>query len=77
MERDTNGNATEVERLDNIPAAARSGLRKAARSGKITKAESVTSGSKVDYAATIRTGKRHNEVQVDSKRPTAEGRLRQ
>ncbi|MGH9614789.1 MAG: PepSY-like domain-containing protein [Bryobacteraceae bacterium] len=69
VEMDANGNVTEVEQevsLDSIPASARTALQKAAASGKITKVESVTSGSKVNYEATIRTGKRHIEIQVDS-----------
>ncbi len=69
VEMDANGNVTEVEQevsLDSIPAAARTALQKAAGSGKITKVESVTSGSKVNYEATIHTGKRHSEIQVDS-----------
>ena len=69
VEMDANGNVTEVEQevsLDSIPASARTALQKAAASGKITKVESVTSGSKVNYEATIHTGKRHIEIQVDS-----------
>ena len=63
------GKVTEVEQqvsLDSIPAAARTALEKAAGAGKIVKVESVTSGSKVNYEAEIRTGKRRSEVQVDA-----------
>jgi uncharacterized membrane protein YkoI len=58
--------ASEEEvKLENLPAAARTAIQKAAEGGALRKVESVTEGGKSFYEASIRKGGKSSEVQVD------------
>ena len=62
------GRVLEVEEqveIGSLPEEVKSGLQGAARSGKITKIESITkNGILVAYEAKVVTGGKHSEVQV-------------
>jgi hypothetical protein len=70
----SDGTVLEVEEevaFDSLPAAVRTGLRELARSGTITKVESLTKrGTLVAYEAHVKTGDTRSEIQVgpDGKR---------
>jgi uncharacterized membrane protein YkoI len=66
---DAAGKIVSVEEettMEQIPAAARAALEKAARNGKITLVEVVTEGGKTSYEAEITTGKTTSEFAVDA-----------
>lgn len=70
---DSTGSVVTIEEeiaLDSLPAAAKSAIERLAAGGKISKIESVTSGTKVVYEATILKGKKKSELSV-----TADGNL--
>ena len=62
------GSVLEIEEevaLDSLPAPVRDGLRQLARSGRITRVESLTKhGAIVAYEAQVRTGAKRSEIQV-------------
>ena len=66
---DESGKVVEVEEelaIDTLPAAVKEGLQKAVGAGQIVKVESLTkSGKLVAYEATVKTGSKRFEVQVD------------
>ena len=66
---DETGKVVEVEeevKLSGIPAPAKAAIEKGAGSGRITKVESVTQGSKlVAYEAQVTKAGKHSEVRVD------------
>lgn len=65
---DAQGNIVEIEEevaMDALPAAVKEGLAKAARSGTISRVESLTKNGKlVAYEAVVKTGAKRSEVQV-------------
>ena len=62
------GSVLEIEEevaLDSLPAPVRDGLRQLARSGRITRVESLTKhGAIVAYEEQVRTGAKRSEIQV-------------
>ena len=67
---DATGKVIGVEEevpIASIPEAARMAIQKATGSGKLNKVELVTEGGKTFYEASITTGTKHSEIQVDSK----------
>ncbi len=70
---DSAGNVVAVEeevKLENLPAAARTAIQKAAEGGTLRKVESVTEGGESFYEASIRKGGKSLEVQVDKNSAT-------
>ncbi len=66
---DAAGHLVSVEeevKLENLPAAARAAIQKAAEGGTLRKVESVTEHGKSFYEASIRRGGKSSEIQVDS-----------
>jgi len=66
---DPAGHLVSVEeevKLENLPAAARAAIQKAAQGGTLRKVEAVTEHGKSFYEADIRKGGKSSEFQVDS-----------
>jgi hypothetical protein len=66
---DPSGTIVEIEEgvtLESLPAAARSGLKHSAGTGKILRVESVTRGSVVSYEAVIERQGKKTEVSVNA-----------
>jgi uncharacterized membrane protein YkoI len=66
---DEQGTIVSVEEevpLDQIPAAARTAIEKAAGTGKVAEVEKVTEGGKTFYEAQVNKGGKKFEVKVDA-----------